>query len=49
MILGVLGFGAIAAAKAAFATLAPLPDAAPPAHPVLFYNPNLDDVHFVPS
>ena len=39
ILVGAAAFGALAAAKAAFSIHVPLPDAAPPAHPVLFFNP----------
>ena len=39
ILVGAGVFGALAAAKAAFSIHVPLPGAAPPAHPVLFFNP----------
>ena len=39
VLIGVLAFGTVAATKAAFAVRVPLPDAADPARPVLFFNP----------
>ena len=37
--VGVCAFGALAAARVALVTRVALPDAAPPEHPVLFFNP----------
>jgi diacylglycerol kinase family enzyme len=39
IVIGAAAFGAVTAAKAAVSVHVPLADAAPPAHPVLFYNP----------
>jgi diacylglycerol kinase family enzyme len=39
IIIGAAAFGAVTAAKAAVSIHVPLTDAAPPAHPVLFFNP----------
>ncbi len=39
ILVGAAAFGALAAATAAFSVHVPLPGAAPPAHPVLFFNP----------
>ena len=39
ILVGAAAFGALAAATAAFSIHVPLPGAAPPAHPVLFFNP----------
>jgi Diacylglycerol kinase catalytic domain len=39
VLIGVLAFGTVAATKAAFAVRVPLPDAADPSRPVLFFNP----------
>jgi diacylglycerol kinase family enzyme len=39
VLIGALALGTVLAAKAAFAVHVPLADAAPPNHPVLFFNP----------
>ncbi|MET0205893.1 MAG: diacylglycerol kinase family protein [Thermoleophilaceae bacterium] len=39
IVIGTAAFGALAAARAALVTRVSLPDAVPPAHPALFFNP----------
>jgi diacylglycerol kinase family enzyme len=39
ILIGALAFGSVGATRAAFAAHTPLPDAAAPSRPVLFYNP----------
>ena len=39
IVVGVAAFGSLAAARVALVTRVALPDAVPPAHPVLFFNP----------
>ena len=39
LVIGAAAFGALAAARTALVTRVALPDAVPPAHPVLFFNP----------